>query len=87
MATMQGPSTQLAAACRQAAASTTGKTGANAYASAATAIALSATPATNRSERAASTSAPPGIWPMSAISPPADRTRPMSIWVHFCEVR
>src|SRR5580692_6303228 len=46
-----------------------------------------ATPATNRSDRAASTSAPPGIWPMSEMKPAADRTKPMSTCVHFCVVR
>ena len=42
-------------------------------------MAVIASPATSRSERAASTIAPPGIWPISPTTPPIDNTRP--IWV------
>src|SRR5260221_5739587 len=45
------------------------------------------TPATTCSERARSTSAPPGIWPTSEIRPEIDRTRPISTCVHCCVVR
>jgi hypothetical protein len=46
-----------------------------------------ASPATSRSERAASMMAPPGICPISATSPPIESTKPISTWVHFCVVR
>src|SRR5207244_3063071 len=48
---------------------------------------IAAAPATTLSERAASTSAPPGTWPISATRPATVITRPMSNWVHFCVVR
>src|SRR5580658_2588931 len=50
-------------------------------------MAAMAMPATSRSERAASTSAPPGICAIRETKPAADRTRPISTWVHFCVVR
>src|ERR1700683_2904152 len=46
-----------------------------------------AMPATTRSERAASTMAPPGIWPMSDTMPAVDCTRPISNCVQRCPVR
>ncbi len=66
IAAIAGPSTQLAAACNVAAATTTGKIGHAAYPSALKPIVATASPATSRSERAASTMAPPGICPISA---------------------
>src|SRR5712671_722133 len=87
IAAIAGPSTQLAAACRVAAAATTGKIGHAAYPSAHIPIVATARPATSRSERAASTMAPPGICPISPTRPPIDSTRPISTWVHFCVVR
>src|ERR1700733_174422 len=86
-AAIAGPSTRLAAACKVAAATTTGKIGHAAYPSALTPIVATARPATSRSERAASTMAPPGIWPTSATRPPIDNTKPIETWVHFCVVR
>ncbi len=87
IAAIAGPSTQLAAACKVAAATTTGKIGHTAYPSALTPIVATASPATSRSERAASTMAPPGICPISATRPPIDSTRPIETCVHFCVVR
>src|ERR1700733_3195751 len=87
IAAIAGPNTQLAAACNVAAATTTGKIGHAAYPSALTPIVATARPATSRSERAASTMAPPGIWPTSATRPPIDNTKPIETWVHFCVVR
>src|SRR5215211_1883081 len=87
MAAMAGPSTQAAAACSTAAAITTGKIGHTASASALAPIMEMARPATSRSDRAASTSAPPGIWPARATRLPVVRTRPMSSWVHRSDVR
>src|SRR5467141_171285 len=87
IAAIAGPRTQLAAACRVAAAATTGKIGHAAYPSAHIPIVATARPATSRSERAASTMAPPGICPISPTRPPIDSTRPISTWVHFCVVR
>ena len=84
---MAGPSTQLAAACSVAAATTTGKIGHAAYPSAHAPIVATARPATSRSDRAASMMAPPGICPISPITPPIDSTNPISTWVHFCVVR
>ena len=46
-----------------------------------------ARPATIRSERAASTIAPPGICPSNPMMPPIDSTKPISTWVHFWVVR
>ena len=66
IAATAGPSTQLAAACRARAATTMKKIGQSAMASALTQIATTATPAAKRAERTASTSAPPGICPISA---------------------
>ena len=43
--------------------------------------------ATIRSERAASTMAPPGICPSNPMMPPIDSTKPISTWVHFWVVR
>ena len=40
-----------------------------------------------RSERAQSTSAPPGICRISAMMPLIESTSPMSTCVHFCEVK
>src|SRR5438105_2013611 len=50
-------------------------------------MAVTAKPATTRSERAASTIAPPGIWPSNPMMPPIESTKPISTWVHFCVVR
>jgi hypothetical protein len=58
---MTGPSTQLAAACTIRVAITTVKFGQIASASALRQIAATATAATSRAGRTASTSAPPGI--------------------------
>ena len=87
IAAIAGPSTQLAAACSVAAATTTGKIGHAAYPSALIPIVATARPATSRSERAASTMAPPGIWPINATRPPIESTNPIATWVHFCVVR
>ena len=57
---------------------TTEKIGQSASASALRQMATTASVATSRAERMASTSAPPGIWAASATSPPAVRTRPIS---------
>jgi hypothetical protein len=61
IAAITGPSTQLAPACNTRVAITTGNVGQIASASALTQIAPTASAATNRAERTASTSAPPGI--------------------------
>ena len=45
-------------------------------------IAATASAATSRAERTASTSAPPGIWQAKATSPPAVRTSPISNCAH-----
>ena len=58
---MTGPSTQLAAAWRIRDPMTTAKLGQIASASALRQIATTASPATSRAERTASTNAPPGI--------------------------
>ncbi len=50
-------------------------------------MAATAIPATKRSERTASTSAPPGICPIRETKPAAESTRPISTCVHFCVVR
>ncbi|MGY4426748.1 hypothetical protein ACVWY2_009197 [Bradyrhizobium sp. JR6.1] len=50
-------------------------------------MAATAQPATTRSERAASTIAPPGTWPKRPMMPPIESTKPISTWVHFCVVR
>ena len=61
---------------------TTAKLGQSASASALRQIATTASPATSRAERTASTNAPPGIWQASATSPPAVRTKPISNCAH-----
>src|ERR1700722_3055274 len=50
-------------------------------------MAATATPATTRSDFAASTNAPPGIWPIKETKPAADKTSPMSTCVQRCVVR
>ncbi len=50
-------------------------------------MAATAKPATVRSDRAASTIAPPGICPSRPTMPPIESTMPISTWVHFCVVR
>src|SRR5262249_562277 len=60
MAAIAGPNTQLLAAWSRAAHRTTGKMGQPGEANAVTPIIATARPATNRSDRAQSTSAPPG---------------------------
>ena len=84
---MAGPSTQLAAACRVAAVTITGKIGHAAYPNAQVPIVATASPATRRSERAKSTIAPPGICPIRPTTPAIDSTKPISTCVHFCVVR
>ena len=84
---MAGPSRQLAAECKIAAVTITEKTGIATNAKALAAMAAMAMPATNRSDRAPSTTIPPGIWPIKAARLPTVRTRPMSTCVHFCVVR
>jgi hypothetical protein len=84
MAAIAGPKTQLAAECNSLAANTTEKTG---QAPIKNALATTAKAASTRSERAASTSAPPGICPARAIKPPAVSTSPMSPCVHFSAVK
>ena len=81
------PSMLLAAAWITREASTTGKIGHAAKARALAPIATSAKAATARTERAASTSAPNGIWPTRLTRPLTVRTRPMSTCVHFWVVR
>ena len=61
---------------------TTVKFGQIASASALRQIAATASAATSRAERTASTSAPPGIWQAKATSPPAVRTSPISNCAH-----
>jgi len=87
MAAIAGPSTQLAAACSARAPITIRNTGHSAVTNALMQIAATARPATQRAERTASTSAPPGIWPTSATRPPAVSTRPISTWVQEFAVR
>ena len=84
---MTGPSTQLAPACRTRAAMTTKNVGQIASASALKQIAATASTATSRAERTASTNAPPGIWQASATSPPVVKISPISNWVQACPVR
>ena len=66
---------------------TTKNVGQIASASALRQIAATASMATSRAERMASTSAPPGIWHASATSPPVVKTSPMSSCVQACAVR
>jgi hypothetical protein len=87
IAAIAGPSTQTAAACSVMAPSTTGKIGHIDKMNALAPMVTMASAATSRSERAASTSAPPGIWPASATSPAIVSTRPMSNCVQCCAVR
>ncbi len=84
---MAGPSTELAAECKIAAATITENTGIATNARALAAMAVMAMPATNRSDRARSTTIPPGIWPTKAARLPTVRMRPMSTCVHFWVVR
>jgi hypothetical protein len=65
----------------------TANAGCAAYAKALAQMAITPMPATKRSERAASTNAPPGIWPINETRAAAESTNPMSICVHFCVVR
>ena len=87
MAASAGPSTQLAAACRTSAPSTTANTGQAASINALKLIAPIAQAASVRSDRAASTRAPPGIWPTKATSPLIVSTKPISTCGHACAVR
>jgi hypothetical protein len=87
IAAIAGPSRQLAAECEIEAAKMTEKIGVATNAKALTAMATTAIAATSRSDRARSTTIPPGIWPISAARLPTVRTRPMSTCVHFCVVR
>ena len=87
IAPIAGPRTQLAAECNTLASSTTAKIGHTANMSALAASTTTENAATTRSERAASTKAPPGICPISATRPPMVNTKPMSACVHFCAVR
>jgi hypothetical protein len=87
MAAIAGFTTLLPAACRICAARTDGKIGHSAITSALALIAIIASAATPRSDRAASTMAPPGICNASAARPRAVRTRPMSTCVHPYAVR
>ena len=50
-------------------------------------IAITPHAATSRSERAASTTAPPGIWPARPIRLPTVSTNPISTWVQACVVK
>ena len=84
IAPIAGPRMQLAAECSTLAANTTANTGHAANMNALAASAITANAATTRSERAASTKAPPGIWPIRATRPPMVRTSPISPCVHFC---
>jgi hypothetical protein len=74
-------------ACSTAAAGITGNTGIATNATALTAMSARAMDDNSRSDRAASTTIPPGIWPTSAARLPTVRTRPMSTCVHFWVVR
>ena len=66
---------------------TTRKVGQIASASALKQIAATASMATSRAERTASTSTPPGIWKASATSPPVVKISPISNWVQAFAVR
>jgi len=66
---------------------TTKNVGQIASASALKQIAATASTATSRAERTASTNAPPGIWQASATSPPVVKISPISNWVQACAVR
>jgi hypothetical protein len=87
IAAMAGPSTQLAAACSARPNRTKRNTGQIASEIALALIATTPHAARSRSERAASTTAPPGIWPIRAIRPPTVSTSPISTWVQACVVR
>ena len=87
IAEIAGPSTQLASACRTRDAMTTRKIGHSASASALIPIAITASAVAQRSERTASTTAPPGIWPAKPMRLPTVRIRPMSPWVQVWVVR
>src|ERR1700733_5153201 len=65
IAAMAGPRIQLAIAWVTAAGRMTANAGCAAYAKALAQMAVTPMPATKRSERAASTNAPPGIWPIN----------------------
>jgi hypothetical protein len=87
IAASAGLTTELPAACRICAPRTAGNIGHSAMISALALIAIIASAATARSDRAASTMAPPGICNAGPASPRAESTRPMSTCVHPCAVR
>ena len=87
MAAIAGLTTLLPAACRICAPRTDGNIGHSAITSALALIAIMASAATPRSDRAASTMAPPGICNANPARLRAVRARPMSTCVHPCAVR
>src|SRR5262249_43214404 len=87
IAAIAGPSTQLAAEGRPLPAITPPKNGQKPITPHPPPIPSTAKAERTRSERAASTRAPPGIWPTRATRLPAVNTSPISPCVHFCAVK